>query len=286
MYQIRNGILHKDGKKVFALGQSYYPSFHFAKYPVPPDGDRIGQMKKDLAMMAKMGFNHVRFAALGTISLMPDGSVSVDTGFVDSMVAEAIKNEISSSVRLQGYAINLRGHKNALMIDNLGNEQDTTRWADFIQTSLHHSGMMEDNDMGTRALAQHFGEQDGVVGFQIYNEPHYPSGNFFDYHPAAIAAYREHLVKIGVLSPEEAANYDPPRNRKEDTPHMWALWRLFCRDSLTRMLRDSSDTAKAAGNLPTFTAGTTDQLATATVFRGFDLLKFVQRDLYAVFSMI
>ena len=47
MYEIKDGILVKDGKKIFALGESYYPSFHEGKYPVPPDGDRIGEMKKD-----------------------------------------------------------------------------------------------------------------------------------------------------------------------------------------------------------------------------------------------
>ena len=45
MYQIKNSILYKDQKKVFVLGQSYYPSFHPCKYPVPPEGDRMGEMK-------------------------------------------------------------------------------------------------------------------------------------------------------------------------------------------------------------------------------------------------
>ena len=46
MYNINNSILEKDGEKVYAIGQSYYPSFHEEKYPVPPHGDRIGEMKK------------------------------------------------------------------------------------------------------------------------------------------------------------------------------------------------------------------------------------------------
>ena len=64
MYNINNSILEKDGEKVYAIGQSYYPSFHEEKYPVPPHGDRIGEMKKDLKEMAEMGFNHVRFATI------------------------------------------------------------------------------------------------------------------------------------------------------------------------------------------------------------------------------
>ena len=43
-YELKNGVLHRDGAPVIALGQSYYPSFHRAKYPVPPQGDRIGVM--------------------------------------------------------------------------------------------------------------------------------------------------------------------------------------------------------------------------------------------------
>ena len=41
MYRIKRGRLFCDEKEFFALGQSYYPSFHTAKYPVPPEGDRI-----------------------------------------------------------------------------------------------------------------------------------------------------------------------------------------------------------------------------------------------------
>ena len=227
MYEIKDGILNKDGKKVFALGQSYYPSFHHAKYPVPPTGDRMGEMRKDLQMMHHMGFNHVRFAGLGKTKLEADGTVSVETPFVDAMIAEADRNEISSSIRLQGYVINLRGHQDVLMIDENGSPQDTKRWFDFIQTTLHHPGMLEDNAMATQALAKHFEKQTGVVAFQIYNEPHYPGPGRFDYHLLAIEAYRKHLVEQGVLTSGEAETYEPPRNRKDQGPHMWALWRLF-----------------------------------------------------------
>ena len=193
MYEIIKGILHRDGKPVFAIGQSYYPSFHHAKYPVPPEGDREGEMKKDLRAMAEMGFNHVRFAGLGTLRL-ENGAVISKTPFVDSMVREAGKNGLSVSVRLQGYVINLRGFKDVLMIDAEGKEQDVSRWFDFIQTTLHHPGIIEDDAAATNALAAHFSEFPEVVAFQIYNEPHYPSG-LFDYHPLAIEAYRKELVK-------------------------------------------------------------------------------------------
>jgi len=102
-YYIQNGKLICNGEPVFALGQSYYPSFHTAKYPVPPEGDRIGEMKKDLEQMAQMGFNHIRFAAIGDTRLDEKGEVLVNTPFVDAMIEEAKKNGISTSVRLQGY---------------------------------------------------------------------------------------------------------------------------------------------------------------------------------------
>ena len=85
-YKIENGRLICNGKAGFALGQSYYPSFHSAKYPVPPEGDRMGEMKKDLEQMAQMGFNHVRFAAIGSTALNEKGEVVVDTPFVDAMI--------------------------------------------------------------------------------------------------------------------------------------------------------------------------------------------------------
>ena len=48
MYNMKNGVLHKEGKPVFCIGLSYYPSYHERKIPVPESGDRIGEMKKDL----------------------------------------------------------------------------------------------------------------------------------------------------------------------------------------------------------------------------------------------
>ncbi|MBQ8441084.1 MAG: beta-galactosidase [Clostridia bacterium] len=267
-YEIKNGKLIKDGKAVFALGQSYYPSFHEAKYPVPPEGDRMGEMRKDLKLMSEMGFNHIRYAAIGETKLNEKGEVTVNTPFVDAMVEEAGKNGISVSVRLQGYAMNLHGYENVLMIDNDGEEQDVRVWSNFIRTTLHHEGMREDNRLATRALAEHFDGNPDVVAFQIYNEPHYPTVKFFDYHPCAIEAYRKWLVKEGHMSAEEAKDYQPPRSRKEQEPRMWGLWRLFAMESLTEFLNDSSDAAKEVSSLPTYTCLTTCQTSLRSAFRG------------------
>ena len=77
MYQLKNGILHRANRKIFALGQSYYPSFHPQKHPVPPDQDRVGEMKKDCADMAAAGFELVRLAAVGRVR-RDNGKIVVD----------------------------------------------------------------------------------------------------------------------------------------------------------------------------------------------------------------
>ena len=116
MFAQSNGILYKDGQPVIALGNSYYPSFHEAKFPVPPEGDRMGEMRKDLKHMAEYGFNLVRFAALGEVALNPDtDAVEVSTPLIDAMIQEAGRSGMASSIRLQGYVMNLRGHADYLM---------------------------------------------------------------------------------------------------------------------------------------------------------------------------
>ncbi len=269
MYQLKNGILYQNEKKVFGLGESYYPSFHPCKFPVPPEGDRMGEMKKDLAMMAEIGFNHVRFAALGDVTLQEDGTPLVDTPFVDAMVEEAEKNGLSVSIREQGYAINLRDFADVEMVDWNGKKQETV-WSDFIRTTLCHKGILEDNLTHAAALSAHYGAHENVVALQIYNEPHYPGTQVYDYHEATVAAYREWLVEKGIMSREEAKDYQPPRARREQGERMWALWRLFARDSLTDFLNNASNGSKNGAALPTFTCLTNDQLAKRAAYRGCD----------------
>lgn len=271
MYKIVKGILEKNNKKIFTLGESYYPSFHPFKYPVPPEGDRIGEMKKDFKMMKEMGFNHIRIAAIGTAKLSEDGSFIIDTPFVDAMIDEAEKLQLSISVRLQGYSVNLREFKNVCMIDADGKPQDTSMWFDFIQTTLCHDGILEDNRTLSDKLASYYSKKKSVVGFQIYNEPHFPGMVFFDYHPEAIKAYRKWLVTHGIMTMSESENYNPPRSRKEQSPRMWALWRLFSQQSLSDFLDNASVPAKSSGNLPTFTCLTTCTSIPASPYRGADM---------------
>lgn len=271
MYKIVNGILEKNNKKVFALGESYYPSFHKYKYPVPPEGDRIGEMKKDFKAMKDMGFNHIRIAAIGTVKLSENGELTIDTPFVDAMIDEAEKQDISISVRLQGYSVNLRDFKDVCMINADGNPQDLSAWFDFIQTTLCHEGILEDNRFLSEKLSSYYAKKESVVGFQIYNEPHFPGSVFFDYHPCAIEAYRKWLVKHNIMTKSESKSYFPPRKRKEQSPRMWALWRLFSQESLSNFLDNASIPAKAATGLPTFTCLTTCSTIPASPYRGADL---------------
>ena len=169
MYKIKNGILEENGKKIFAVGESYYPSFYPYKYPVPPEGDRVGEMKKDFAMMKSLGFNHVRIAAIGTVKLSEDGSLAVDTPFVEEMLKEAERVGLSISVRLQGYSVNLRDFKDVCMIDADGKPQDLSVWYDFIQTTLCHGGILEDNRFLSEKLSKYYAKYKSVAGFQIFS---------------------------------------------------------------------------------------------------------------------
>lgn len=270
MYKIKNSILEENGKKIFAVGESYYPSFYPYKYPVPPEGDRVGEMKKDFAMMKSLGFNHVRIAAIGTVKLSEDGSLAVDTPFVEEMLKEAESVGLSISVRLQGYSVNLRDFKDVCMIDADGKPQDLSVWYDFIQTTLCHGGILEDNRFLSEKLSKYYAKYKSVAGFQIYNEPHFPGMEIFDYHPTAIAAYRKWLVAHGEMSEAKAQTYEPPHTRKEQPPKMWALWRLFSQESLSDFLDNASVPAKTASGLPTFTCLTTCTVTPASPYRGAD----------------
>ena len=276
MYKTKKGLLFKDEKKILALGESYYPSFHTAKYPVPPEGDRIGEMKKDLKQMRDMGFNHVRFAALGEVKLEADGTVSVKTPFIDAMIEEAGRLGLSVSVRLEGYSVNLRGFKDYAPINWKGEVMDEskTQWYDFIKTTVCHDGLLEDDRTHAAALAKHYAKYPNVIGFQIYNEPHLPGKECCDYHPRTIEKYRAWLLERGIMTKDELEGYEPPRSREEQGPKMWALWRLFSRDALTAFLKNAADAAKAAApELSTYTCYTSNAISPKNTTNGTDYFR-------------
>ena len=245
MWEIKNGILHKDEKPLYAVGLSYYPSYREDKVPVPRDGDRIGEMKKDLRRMKECGFNLVRFAALGEVKRV-DGEIIADTEFVDALMSEADLVDISTMLRLQGYTMNLSGWEDCYMIDQDGNQIDRDIWYNFIQNSLHHEGILKDNIEGTEHLAKHYIKYNNLVSFQTYNEPHYPSEQIYDYHPDTIRAFRKYLVEKGVMSAEEAKDYMPPVHKPFQSSECepWAHWRMFATESLSKFLADAANTAK------------------------------------------
>ena len=246
MYSMKNGILYQDGKAVFCVGLSYYPSYHEKKVPVPETGDRVGEMKKDLRRMKEAGFHLVRAAAIGDVKRV-DGEIEIQTEFIDQFLDECDAVDIASMMRLQGYSMNLSGQTGFYMINAEGREIDRTIWYDFLQNCLHHEGILRDNDDGTRALAKHYRSHPNLVSFQTYNEPHYPSSSgLYDYHPDAVRAYRKWLVDKGLMQEEEAQQVEPPHvrpGRGEDV-RPWVYWRLFSLEAMSNFLNHTADVAK------------------------------------------
>ena len=246
MYSMKNGILYRDGKAVFCVGQSYYPSYHAKKVPVPETGDRVGEMKKDIRRMKEAGFNLVRAASIGDVRRV-DGEIEVHTEFIEQLLDECDEVDIASMMRLQGYSMNLSGMTDFYMINSDGNEIDKTIWYDFLQNCMYHEGILRDNDEGTQALAKLYCRHPNLVSFQTYNEPHYPSSSgLYDYHPCAIEAYRKWLVQKGIMTQEEAADYQPPHVRpgKDEDVTEWVNWRLFSLETLSNFLNHTADVAK------------------------------------------
>lgn len=251
MFTQKNGIFYQDGEPKLMIGTSYYPSFHKDKYPVPPEGDRIGVMREDMEHMSRFGFNQVRIAALGEISLDEDGNVVTDTAFVDEAVREAAKQGMTSSVRIQGYVTNLRGNTDYLMVNEKGEPMDGY-WSAFITASLFHEGINRDTDDATKAIARHFASFPGVLSFQAYNEPHYPYNGIFDYHPKAIEAYKKWLSEKGL--PES----EPPRRRPhaDESSEDWIRWRLFSMRAMSKFLCHSARLSSEVSGLENYTCAT------------------------------
>lgn len=250
MYELKNGILHKNGKPVFALGTSYYASYHQQKVPVPEDGDRIGEMEKDFKLMVEAGFNIMRTAALGTIK-RTDKGVEVEFPFIDTMLETAEKTDLAGMIRLHGYSINLSGYEDAMMLNEKGEEMPFY-WSWFVRNSLNHPGSVKDNEDGTFESARHFSRFPSLVSFQIYNEPAYPTKGFYDYNPHSIKAYKKWLAERGYKTEEEAENTEPPRQRpnKGQSPDEWILWRQFCMEKLNWYLCHLGDKAKEGYGKP------------------------------------
>ncbi len=279
MYTIKKGRLYKGNKAVFGVGVSYYASYHERKVPVPKDGDRIGEMKKDLKGMADFGFNMVRCAALCDMKYNEKQEVEAETGFMDSIMEEAEKDGISVMLRLQGYSMNLSGYEDYLMLDSEGKPMDRTRWYDFIQNCLHHKGIIKDNDACTKALAKHFAGYASLAGYQTYNEPHYPSIELYDYNPKTIEEYRKWLVKNKTMTEAAAEGYCPPAKRPnpEEDKTDWIHWRMFAAEALSDFLNHSSEVAADASGAETMTCQTTCPLLYSNAGRGVNYYQVAEK---------
>lgn len=271
-YDIRGGILYHDGEPVFALGQSYYPSYHKQKVPVPEDGDRIGEMKKDMRLMKQAGFNIVRMAALGDVD-WNGGDVRVRFDLPDAFCEECEAQDMAAMIRLQGYSMNLRGFENATMIDQNGKSMKDS-WDWFVRNCLNHPGILEDNELGTVASAAHFKAFPAVTSFQIYNEPAYPSVGFYDYHPETLKRYALWRRERG-LAPCDAPTQRPAAG-EDASP--WAEWRLFLQERLNDFLCDMADAAKRGYETPaTLTCHMGCPLFPGAAIRGEDYYTVAQR---------
>ncbi len=251
MYSQKNGILYINGEPKIALGTSYYPSFHKKKYPVPPEGDRVGEMKKDIKAMRDFGLHQVRIAALCNFSLNENDEIVFEGDFIDSMIKEIAKYDMTSSVRLQGYVTNVRGNKDYLMINHKG-EPMQGDWAAFITASLFHEGINRDTDEVTAILSRHYKEMPGVISIQTYNEPHYPFNGVFDYHPDTVAAYKKWLSENGLEVKE------PPREKPKagEDKSDWINWRIFSMRAMSNFLNSAADIAKRESGLEGYTCAT------------------------------
>lgn len=258
-HEIINGIYYRDGKPTLALGVSYYPSFHYAKYQVPPSGDRIGNMRLDLADIQKCGFHFIRAAALCTPYTEND-KVRFESDFIDELARHCDTYDLACSLRLQGYVTNFRGNTDYIM-KNERDEEMKQSWSAFMLASFFHEGINRDTMDLTQALAAHFRKFNAVFSFQIFNEPHYAANGVFDYNPHTLAAYRKTLFERGLMSEEQAQQYKVPRSRPttKDEIAAWVDWRLFATEAMGRYLdRFASAVKEVAPEMDTYTCYTTN----------------------------
>ncbi len=247
MYKLKNGILYKDGVPTIGLGTSYYASYHPEKVTVPEGGDKYGEMLLDVKDIAGAGFNHVRLAANGEAHWEDDKFV-LDTSFTDELIKEIEKNDMFSFVRLQGYSLNYRGHKDARPVNQYG---QTPPLYSFVRDTLNNPELNADMDEMTEQQARHFDSFDSVLGFQIFNEPCMNArdiNQMFDYHPLTIKAWKKWLVENNYRTKEEAEAMNPPRTTPvcEEDKEVFGLWRQFGVENMSSMLSRLGGCAKKA----------------------------------------
>ena len=271
-YCLKNGILYIDGKAVFGIGSHYYPSYHPKKVPVPENGDRFGEMKRDFADMKAARVNIVRTAALGTFSEKGD-VINGSFPLGEAIAEELEKNGIALTVRLNGYDNGINEYPDEKMMDENGKPLENC-WSQFITNSVCHEGAKNDNARVTRACADFFGKFKNVVGFQIFNEPAFPCDGFYDYNPSAIEEYRKECARAG------ARNTEPPRRRPfyDEDPEPWIRWRLFNSEKFNDYLNFLAENAKSRKpEAETFTCMTCCPVQIGSSMRGADFFRVAEK---------
>ena len=277
-YRLKNGILYMNGKAKFGIGSHYYPSYHPKKVPVPENGDRLGEMKRDLAEMKAARVNIVRTAAIGDFTLGENGyEGSFPLG--KAIAEETGKLGIALVVRLNGYDNGLNEYPDEKMTDENGKPLKSS-WSQFITNSVCHDGAKRDNEKVTEIGAEFFGGYENVVGFQIFNEPAFPHMGFYDYNPSTIEKYRESLLKKGVSDEGNFENAEPPRKRPtySEDPEKWIDWRLFNAEKFNDYLNFLADTAKKRKKkAETFTCMTCCPVQIGSSMRGADYFRVAEK---------
>lgn len=272
-YSLKNGILYINGKASFGIGSHYYPSYHPYKVPVPEDGDRLGEMKRDFADMKAAHVNVVRTAAIGDFTADKNG-VKGNFPLGKSIAEELEKCGIAFFVRLNGYYSGLGNYHDEKMVDENGKPLNSC-WSQFITNSVCHKQAKADNEKVTAVGADYFGDFDNVVGFQIYNEPALPCNGFYDYNPVMLEEYEKYLAEKGM-----DANLQPPRRRPyyNESVQPWIDWRLFNTRKFNEYLNDLAAVAKnAVPAAETFTCMTCCPVQIGSSMRGADYFRIAEK---------
>ena len=273
-YLLKNGILYIDGKAAFGIGSHYYPSYHSQKVPVPENGDRIGEMKRDFADMKAARINIVRTAALG--NFYADGqTIKGDFPLGKAIAEELSRLGIALTVRLNGYDNGIEEYSDEKMLNEKG-EPISNCWLQFITNSVCHNGAKDSNAKVTETGAEFFGKFDNVVGFQIFNEPAFPYNGFYDYNPHSVEEYAKERAKEG----KSGEDLIPPHRRPTytESPEKWVAWRLFNTKRFNDYLNFLADTAKKVKPAAeTFTCMTSCPVQIGSSMRGADYFRIAEK---------
>lgn len=272
-YCLKNGILYINGKASFGIGSHYYPSYHPHKVPVPEDGDRLGEMKRDFADMKAAHINVVRTAAIGDFTTAENG-VNGSFPLGKSIAEELEKCGMALFVRLNGYYSGLNNYHDEKMVDEKGQPLNSC-WSQFITNSVCHKQAKADNEKVTAVGADYFGNFNNVVGFQIYNEPALPCNGFYDYNPSMLEEYKKYRTEKG-----ENANLQPPRRRPyyDESPKDWIDWRIFNFEKFNGYLNDLAAVAKKSQpKAETFTCMTCCPVQIGSTMRGADYFRIAEK---------